>query len=115
QGVGIVEESDRHAAGSRVWFFATAGMKPGDGGMADICLLPYHDVVPIAEEVPDGMAAALGMSGVAAWMALSWRARLQEGEKVLVLGGGGAVGQAGIGCARVLRAPHVGAVHRAEL
>ena len=112
QGVGIVEESDRHAAGSRVWFFATAGMKPGDGGMAQLCLVPDHDVVPIADEVPDGMAAALGMSGVAAWMALSWRARLQEGEKVLVLGGGGAVGQAGIGAARVLGASTVVAVAR---
>ena len=112
QGVGIVEESDRHAAGSRVWFFATAGMKPGDGGMAQLCLVPDHDVVPIADEVPDGMAAALGMSAVAAWMALSGRARLQEGEKVLVLGGGGAVGQAGIGAARVLGASTVVAVAR---
>jgi NADPH:quinone reductase-like Zn-dependent oxidoreductase len=112
QGVGIVEESDRHAAGSRVWFFATAGMKPGDGGMAQLCLVPDHDVVLIADEVPDGMAAALGMSAVAAWMALSGRARLQEGEKVLVLGGGGAVGQAGIGAARVLGASTVVAVAR---
>jgi NADPH:quinone reductase-like Zn-dependent oxidoreductase len=112
QGVGIVEESERHAAGSRVWFFATAGMKPGDGGMAELCLVPDHDVVPIADEVPDAMAAALGLSGVAAWMALSWRARLQQGEKVLVLGGGGAVGQTGIGAARVLGASAVVAVAR---
>ncbi len=112
QGVGIVEESDRHAAGSRVWFFATAGMKPGDGGMAELCLVPDHDVVPITEDVPDGAAAAVGMSGVAAWMALSWRARLQPGENVLVLGGGGAVGQTGIGAARVLGASTVVAVAR---
>ena len=45
-------------------------------------------------------------------MALSWRARLQHGEKVLVLGGGGAVGQAGIGAARVLGASTVVAVAR---
>ena len=35
QGVGVVEESEAHAAGSRVWFFATAGMKPGDGSLAE--------------------------------------------------------------------------------
>ena len=58
------------------------------------------------------MAAALGLSGVAAWMALSWRARLQQGEKVLVLGGGGAVGQTGIGAAHVLGASTVVAVAR---
>ncbi len=66
----------------------------------------------IAEDVPDAMAAALGLSGVAAWMALSWRARLEHGERVLVLGGGGAVGQAGIGAAHVLGASTVVAVAR---
>jgi NADPH:quinone reductase-like Zn-dependent oxidoreductase len=112
QGVGTVEESDRHAAGSRVWFFATAGMRPGDGSMAELCVVPDSDVVPIADDVPVVLAAALGLSGVAAWMALSWRAQLQEGEKVLVLGGGGAVGQAGVGAARVLGASSVVAVAR---
>ena len=47
-------------------------------------------------------------------MALSWRGRLQPGERVLVLGGGGAVGQAGIGAARVLGAKRVVAVARSE-
>ena len=37
-------------------------------------------------------------------MALTWRGRLQPGERVLVLGGGGAVGQAAIGAARALGA-----------
>ena len=112
QGVGTVVESQTHAPGSRVWFFATAGMAPGDGSMAELCLVPDHDVVAIDEEVPDPLAAALGLSGVAAWMALSWRARLEHGEKVLVLGGGGAVGQTGIGAAHVLGASTVVAVAR---
>ena len=75
--------------------------------MAELCAVPDVDVVPIAAAVPDELAAAFGLSGVAAWMALSWRARLQSGERVLVLGGGGAVGQAGIGAARVLGASAV--------
>jgi NADPH:quinone reductase-like Zn-dependent oxidoreductase len=104
QGVGTVESSESVDVGSRVWFYATAGMKPGDGSMAQLCAVPDADVVPIDAGVPDGLTAALGLSGVAAWMALSWRARLQPGERVLVLGGGGAVGQAGIGVARVLGA-----------
>ena len=107
QGVGTVESSESVDVGSRVWFFATAGMKPGDGSMAELCAVPDADVVPIDAGVPDELAAALGLSGVAAWMALSWRARLQPGERVLVLGGGGAVGQAGIGVARVLGAATV--------
>jgi NADPH:quinone reductase-like Zn-dependent oxidoreductase len=68
--------------------------------------------VPIAADVPDPLAAALGLSAVAAWMALTWRARLEAGERALVLGGGGAVGQAGIGAARVLGASKVVALAR---
>jgi NADPH:quinone reductase-like Zn-dependent oxidoreductase len=45
-------------------------------------------------------------------MTLSWRARLEPGERVLVLGGGGAVGQAAIGVARVLGASTVISVAR---
>ena len=112
QGVGTVKSSATFEPGSRVWFFATAGMKPGDGSLAELCAVPDVDVVPIAADVSDPLAAALGLSGVAAWMALTWRARLAAGERVLVLGGGGAVGQAGIGVARVLGAAEVIALAR---
>ena len=61
-------------------------------------------MVPLEADVSDPVAAAIGLSGVAAWMALSWRGALQQGETVLNLGGGGAVGQAGIGAARALGA-----------
>jgi NADPH:quinone reductase-like Zn-dependent oxidoreductase len=112
QGVGTVESSATFEPGTRVWFFTTAGMKPGDGALAELCAVPDVDVVPIVTDVPDALAAALGLSGVAAWMALSWRARLAAGERVLVLGGGGAVGQAGIGAARALGASAVVAMAR---
>jgi NADPH:quinone reductase-like Zn-dependent oxidoreductase len=112
QGVGTVESSGTFEPGTRVWFFATAGMKPGDGALAELCAVPDTDVVSIDAEVTDEMAAAFGLSGIAAWMTLSWRARLEPGERVLVLGGGGAVGQAAIGVARVLGASTVISVAR---
>ncbi len=112
QGVGVVESSDAFAPGTRVWFFATAGMRPGDGSLAERCAVPDTDVVPIEAEIPDELAAAFGLSGIAGWMTLSWRARLQPGERVLVLGGGGAVGQSAIGVARVLGASTVVAMAR---
>jgi NADPH:quinone reductase-like Zn-dependent oxidoreductase len=112
QGVGTVESSATFETGARVWFFTTAGMKPGDGALAELCAVPDVDVVPIRSHVPDSLAAALGLSGVAAWMALTWRARLAAAERVLVLGGGGAVGQAAIGIARVLDAAQVVALAR---
>ena len=112
QGVGVVESSETYAVGTRVWFYTPAGMRPGDGSLAELCLVANGDVVPLEPQVPDELAAAVGLSGVAAWMALSWRARLIADERVLVLGGGGAVGQAGIGVARVLGAASVVAVAR---
>jgi NADPH:quinone reductase-like Zn-dependent oxidoreductase len=112
QGVGMVESSDVHPAGSRVWFTTSAGMAPGDGSLAERCAVPDADVVPLDADVPDAAAAALGLSAVAAWMALTWRGRLQAGERVLVLGAGGAVGQAALGAARVLGASRVVGVCR---
>ncbi len=112
QGVGVVEASGAYPVGARVWFFTPAGMRPGDGSLAELCLVPDGDVVPLESSVADDLVAALGLSGVAAWMALSWRARLAAAERVLVLGGGGAVGQAGIGAARALGAARVVALAR---
>ena len=114
QGVGVVERSDVLSPGTRVWFASNAGMAPGDGGLAERCAVPDADVVPIGPDVPDGSLAALGLSGIAAWMALTWRGRLQPGERVLVLGAGGAVGQAAVGAAKLLGAGRVVAVCRSE-
>ena len=112
QGVGTVERSGVLDAGTRVWFSTSAGMTPGDGSLAELCVVPDADLVPLESPLPDATIAALGLSAVAAWMSLTWRARLQPGERVLVLGGGGAVGQAAIGAARVLGASRVVAVCR---
>jgi NADPH:quinone reductase-like Zn-dependent oxidoreductase len=114
QGVGVVERSDVLTPGTRVWFASSAGMAAGDGGLAERCAVPDTDVIPIGADVPDGSLAALGLSGVAAWMALTWRGRLQPGERVLVLGAGGAVGQAAVGAAKLLGAGRVVAVCRSE-
>jgi NADPH:quinone reductase-like Zn-dependent oxidoreductase len=47
-------------------------------------------------------------------MCLTWRAGLRRGERVVVLGGGGAVGQSAIGAALALGAGQVIAVCRSE-
>jgi NADPH:quinone reductase-like Zn-dependent oxidoreductase len=114
QGVGVVEESAVVAPGTKVFFATSAGMSPGDGSFAERCAVPDVDLVVLDTAVPDTEVAARGLSAVAAWMVLTWRAQLQPGEQVLVLGGGGAVGQAAIGVARVLNASRVVAVCRSE-
>ncbi|GAB2926542.1 zinc-binding alcohol dehydrogenase family protein [Nonomuraea fastidiosa] len=105
QGVGTVD-------GRLVWFPTSAGMAPGDGSMAELACVPAGDLV----ELPDGAdpvaVAALGLSAVAAYQALTWRGELAPGEQVLVLGAGGVVGQAAVQLARVAGARRVVAATR---
>jgi NADPH:quinone reductase-like Zn-dependent oxidoreductase len=112
QGVGVVDRSAGLQSGTRVFFTTSAGIAPGDGSLAERCLVPDDAVVALAPGVTDADAAALGMSAVAAWMALTERGRLQPGERVLVLGAGGAVGQVAVAAAKVLGAGRVVAVCR---
>ncbi len=112
QGVGVVEDADTLAAGQRVWFSCDAGMRPGDGAMAELCVADESAVVPLPDGVADELIAALGLSAIAAWMALTWRGGLQPGEHVLVLGASGAVGQVAVQVARLLGAERVSAACR---
>jgi NADPH:quinone reductase-like Zn-dependent oxidoreductase len=100
QGVGVIEEASGRPAGQRVWFSCDAGMRPGDGAMAELCVADEAGIVPLPDGVDDDLAAALGLSAIAAYMALTWRGGLRPGERVLVLGASGTVGQVGIQVAR---------------
>jgi NADPH2:quinone reductase len=68
--------------------------------------------VPLPDGVDDDLAAALGLSAIAALMALTWRGGLRPGEQVLVLGASGTVGQVGIQVARLHGAGRVVAACR---
>jgi NADPH:quinone reductase-like Zn-dependent oxidoreductase len=114
QGVGMVRRSPALAAGRRVWFATAAGMQPGDGSLAELCAVTTGDLVPIEADLPDAAAAAIGTSGIAAWMALTWRARLQPGESVVVLGASGVVGQVALAASRSLGAGRVVACVRSQ-
>lgn len=107
QGVGRVVQASSVPEGSRVWFPATAGMRPGDGSMAELALAAEAELVILPDAVEDTLVAALGLSAVAAWMALTWRARMLPGEQVLVLGAGGVVGQVAVQAAKRLGARRV--------
>jgi NADPH2:quinone reductase len=108
QGVGTLDD------GTAVWFPTTAGMRPGDGSMAEYAVVPRRDVVPLPDGVDHRLVAALGLSAVAALMALTWRGGMQPGEQVLVLGGGGVVGQAAVQLALLGGARRVVAACRSE-
>jgi NADPH:quinone reductase-like Zn-dependent oxidoreductase len=112
QGVGTVAEAGDAPAGRRVWFSCGAGMAAGDGSLAEFCTVPETALLALPDGVSDDLAAALGLSAVAAWMALSWRGQLQPGEHVLVLGASGNVGQVAVQAARLLGAGRVVAACR---
>jgi NADPH:quinone reductase-like Zn-dependent oxidoreductase len=101
QGVGVL------TSGARAFFSTSAGMKPGDGSLAEHAVAAQADLVPITANVSDEVVAALGLSSVAAWMSLTWRAQLRPGERVLVLGAGGTVGQVAVQAAVALGAAAV--------
>jgi NADPH:quinone reductase len=108
QGVGELDD------GSAVWFATTAGMRPGDGSLAEYAAVRPVDLVALPQGVDHRLMAALGLSAVAALMSLTWRGGLQPGEQVLVLGGGGVVGQAAIQLAKLRGARRVVAACRSE-
>ena len=112
QGVGVVEQSATWPQGARAFVVTTAGMVPGNGSLAELCAVPDEAVVPLPDGAADVDAAALGMSAVAAWMALTDRAHLAPGERVVVLGAGGTVGQVAVAAATLLGAARVVAVCR---
>jgi NADPH:quinone reductase len=115
QAVGVVRHGPAGLVGRRVWFPTTAGMAPGDGGMAELAIASAAEAVVVEADLPDVSVAALGLSAVAAWEVLQARAALRPGETVLVLGAGGVVGQVAVQAARVLGAGRVVAAARSAL
>lgn len=71
-----------------------------DGGYAEYVSVPDANVIPIPEHVGFVEAAAFPLTFLTAWHMLFTRARLEEGEVVLVLAAGGGVGQAAVQLAR---------------
>lgn len=82
------------------------------GTFAERVLVGVDDPIELPDAVDDGVAAALGIAGLAAWLPLAWRARLQPGETVLVLGATGIVGQLAVQAAKLLGAGRVIAAGR---
>ncbi len=105
EGVG------RLADGQRIYFNVNAPAAPF-GSMAQRVLVEAALSFPVPDGIDDGRAAALGNAGLAAWLPLSWRARMRPGETVLILGATGISGLLAVASARLLGAGRVIAAGR---
>ena len=101
----------RLADDRRVYFEATA---PRFGSMAQLAPVDPAYSFTVPDDLDAGLAVACGIAGLAAWLPLEWRARLQPGETVLVLGASGVVGQIGVQAAKLLDAGRVIAAARSR-
>jgi NADPH2:quinone reductase len=103
-GEGVGRLSD----GRRVYFGHS--LNPY-GAWAEATVVPEPEVWPIPDDVDDGQAIALGTSGTGALIPLE-EAKIQRGERVLILGATGPVGQIALQLARRMGAVAVVAAAR---
>ena len=75
-----------------------------DGAAAEYVSLPEEVVVPRPTRLSHVESAALPLAALAAWQALSDRARVQPGERVFIQGGAGGVGSLAVQLAKALGA-----------
>jgi NADPH2:quinone reductase len=75
--------------------------------MAERTVVPKAFCLPVPDAVDDLTAAALPNPAMSAWLALLWRARLEPGETVLILGATGVAGRLAVQVARHLGAGRI--------
>ena len=97
-GVGLL------ADGRRVFFDSAA---VPHGAWAEHTVVAAGAWVPVPAGLSDAAAASLGNAALAAYTALTSRARLASGETVLVLGATGVLGRVAVQVARALGAGRV--------
>lgn len=107
--VSAVGEDVRHlSVGQRVIALST------HGALAEKWAVPATGVIPIPDALDFESAAGFGLTYGTSYHALVQRARIEEGETILVLGAAGGVGSAAIEIARHLGATVIAAASTAE-
>jgi NADPH:quinone reductase len=107
EAIGRVVEAETLEPGTIVWAHGAGMGVRRDGGLAERLSVTEEVVVPIPEEIDPALACALGIPGVAAWLPLTDRAPVEEGETVLILGVTGTIGALAVQLARRLGAGRI--------
>lgn len=112
EGVGRVLEADSLPAGTRVYLNGDGLGIRRDGALAEQAIIAEQLAIPLPDEIEDPLAVACGIAGLAGWIPVSWRARVRDQDRVLVLGATGTVGLVAVQAARLLGASRVVAAGR---
>jgi NADPH2:quinone reductase len=102
-GVGLLEDGTRVFCG---------GSRPPYGTMCERTVVPRDWSIPVPAAVDDLAAAALPNAALSSWLPLVYRAKLQRGEMVLVMGATGVAGKLAIQIAKHLGAGRIIAAGR---
>ncbi|HJP85725.1 MAG TPA: zinc-binding alcohol dehydrogenase family protein [Gemmatimonadaceae bacterium] len=102
-GVGVLDDGTRVFCG---------GARQPYGMMAERTVVARRRCLPVPDAVDDDTAAALPNPALSSWLPLVWRARIKQGETVLVLGATGVAGKLAIQIAKHLGAGRVVAAGR---
>ncbi len=106
EAVGTIVSSVRWAPGTRVWSLSPVGR------FSELFVARDDELIAVPGGVDPKIAAAMGIAGLAGWSPIVTRGGLSPGERVLVLGASGIVGQVAIQTARARGAGHIVAVAR---
>lgn len=99
----------RTPQGQRVYF---ASFRQPHGALAEQSVASW--TVPVPDALDDATAAALINPALAAWLPLYWRANVQPGETVLIIGATGTSGKLAVAAARQAGAGRIVAAGRRQ-
>ncbi len=89
-----------------------SGGRTTNGAIAERAAIGDTHAIDVPEGADPAVAAGLGIAGLAGWLPFAWRAPLEGGENVLVLGATGSVGLVAVQTAKLLGAARVVAAGR---
>lgn len=104
-GVAVLDDGTRVFCG---------GCRPPYGMMAEQAVVLRAYCLPVPDDIDDNTAAALPNPALSSWLPLIWRAKLEPGETVLILGATGVAGKLATQIAKHLGAGRVIAAGRNE-